>query len=845
MGIGTLVALVANGASVGAALTATYGVAGSLAIRFAAGAILSTAANALASRGQGQPQQQQLKRDLAFPTSRPPKRVVYGRDRVLGTPVPWPVVGEFMYCAWIVSSRPSEGPFTIYLDNREVELGGADPYDFQGNGALGTNSPFANHVRVWIQRGDQTQPPQTFLDEAGFTPGGDEKRWRATDAAQGCTIVYARLRAGGNERRQERWPSVIPRLEIEGNFTRVWDPRDGAQDANDESTWQWSEDPYLAALDVLRRNPFRPYDDANLVLDQFSDAADIADEVVSLKSGGSERRYAISGVVAYNGQELEQIMQPVLAAGGARLTRSGGRLGIIPAAPRTSAVTITDALEGLAFSRYRPDQEIVNEVRVVYSPRARGYEPAELTPYAIPGALAQDGGQPSVQTLDLSMVSSDTQAQRLRKIFGARARQQTTASFVAPPETMEAVSGSVVTLDLPSPYGDQLDGLYEIESMHPALDPVGEQGFAMRCPVQLRSYSDTIYDWDPATDEEDVFHPPYDGTRTGVAVPGAISVTTGEGIDIDNGQTITPRFRYEFQPSPSTGVDRYETQARLQGDEWAQAGFVSTDTVDGDGDVFGFLEALSPNELHDIRVRALAPDGASEWVEILGVSLGFDITVNTAQPGPGRAEFNVTAPATNVFRGVRIYRTDAGDADFGNAVLVAGIQDLPAGQTSDVAAGDTVAENLLLNGDFDDASVWNPNADWTIANGVATKTPGDGSRLDQNLTDPGGVRFRYRINRVSGTAGTVQFIVEGDTTQGDIVFSTNAVHVGDFQAAPTNITQVGVFGSADFDGSIDDLLFFEELDGMLGQGEFNFWVVPVTQTLSEGAPQGPFPLIIP
>jgi hypothetical protein len=681
MGLGVFVALVTNGVGVGAALTSVYGAVGAFVIRFTASATLSS----LAARAQArEPQQQDLKRDLQFPTSRPAKRFVVGEVRMPATVLPYPVVGGYAYAAWLVNSRPSDGGFTVFFDGREVESSG-DPYDFTvDGGASATNAPFLDHVKIWIGRGDQTQPPQTFLDEAGWVEGGDDLLWRPSDIGAGLTIVYARLSAGANSSRNSRWPNPVPQMELEGRFSRVWDPRDLAQDPDDADTWTWSEDPFLCGLDVLRTNPFRPYELRNLELDMWQAAADVADEVMPLTSGGSERRYSVAGVVTFDGKELDALVKPLLAAGAGRLVRAGGRLGVIPGAPRTPAVTISDALEGLTFSTLRPDSELMTELRVNYSPRERGGEPGELRPWQIPGALAADGGQPSVATLDLSMVPSETQGQRIRNITGRKNRHQKKVSVVAWPTAMKAVSGSVVQLDLPAPYGAHVNGLYEVESMHPMLDPVGKEGYALRCPVVLSEYSDDIFAWTPATDEEPVVHPPYDGTRDGVAPPGPLSVTTGAGVDLDTGSGLVSRFRFEFAPSTSASVEHYEWQWRVSGESYQAGGTLDGETLDAEGDVFGFLPASSANALHDIRVRTWTGSGASDWVEITGVSVGFGVTVNSATAGTGQAVFNVTAANTVIFKGVRIYR--ATTTDFANAVEVLGLTTVATGATMDVTA---------------------------------------------------------------------------------------------------------------------------------------------------------------
>jgi hypothetical protein len=839
MGLGVLVALTANGVGFGAALTATYGAVGAAAIRLAGSAVLSRVSAALA----GKPKQEEIKRDLSFPTSRPSYRYPYGRVRVPGTALPYPVVGEYAYACWLVSSRPSDGGFTILIDDREVELTG-DPYDFTlTGGATATEYPFEDHTTIWIGLGDQTQPPQVFLDEAGYVDGGEELNWKASDIGTGCTIVWAKLKAGDNGQRTERWPSAVPALELEGRFSKVYDPREAAHDADDSATWEWSENASLCALDFLRENPFRPYEVRNLTLPMWEDYADVADETVNLNSGGTEPRYPLSGVVVFDGSELYTLVQPMLACGGARLTKSGGQLGVVPAAPRTTAVTISDSLEGFSFSSLLEDASLVTELRVNYSPFARGGESAELTPWEIPGALAADGGQPSVKTLDLSMVSSATQAQRLRNIFGKTARLQRVVSLVAPPSALKAVSGSVIDLDLIAPYGTYANGLYEVQSIGAAVHIVSEDGVAMRCPVSLQEYSDSVYDWNPATDEEAVVHVAYDSQRDGVAEPGALSVTSGDGVDLNTGGSVVPRFLFEFDASTSSSLEQYEWQWRLDGGDYQTGGTISSDTLNDNSKVFFYLNVNEIGEGHDVRVRAISTSGRSDWVELTGAIYSLDLAGVTATAEPGRVAFTGTSPDNALFIGLRGYRAAVG-AGFDAALPLAQVVSADAGEAFDIIVGDADSINIVSNGDFVDGTGWTPTGNWTIASGVATHTvAASNSFLSQTVSGvASGTTIRFTVTVSDRTQGYLGVRAVGDSVEQSLttdngVFST-------FVTTPTNMTTVTLVAGSTFDGDIDDISAVVSTPNTVPLGEADFWLVPITVSGAQGTPVGPFTLQI-
>jgi len=150
---------------------------------------------ALLTRPSVSPTNADRRRDLNFPDENPQKRAVYGATKGVGTPIPWPVVGEFAYTSYLISSRPSVGPFTVYIENTELSLTG-DPYDFTGPGATPTEGVYQDHVNVWIGRGDQTGPPDAYVAEAPYHVDDEPLGWRASDKATDCTVLYIKMRAG-------------------------------------------------------------------------------------------------------------------------------------------------------------------------------------------------------------------------------------------------------------------------------------------------------------------------------------------------------------------------------------------------------------------------------------------------------------------------------------------------------------------------------------------------------------------------------------------------------------------------------------------------------------------------
>lgn len=821
-----LSALIANtlaGWGVGAGLATVAG-------QLLTSTILSAVSKAL---GPGRNAGQDLARELSLPTSLPAYRFVYGEGWAVGTPAPVRVKGGGIYGCWLLNSRPSEGPFTVLLDKRPLVLTG-DPYDFSGPGAVPTNGPFAGYVRLWIGRGDQTTVPDVIVAEAPLI-------YDATDAWQGRTVVWIIMGCGPNEERSVRWPSAPPEIILEGKWSKVWDPRDVAQDPDDPATWTYSANQGLVVLDALRQNPLAPYDLRNLWLDTFEWAADVADEAVTVKAGGTIPRYHVNGTLGFvTGAELEDQLQPLLAAGASEFVRARGQLGMVPATAQTPSVTLTDMLDGSApkFRRYAPKSELATMVQAKYLAPDRAYEQTDAPAYTIVGSAAEDGSLEKLIQPDLSMITDHRQVQRVQKILGLRTRMQRQIEAEFPPAAFNLVAGSWMVLSLPAPYA-AWNRTYRVVQTEPKMSLEDEGGVSMRCQMVLQEVEASIYAWNAATEEQDVEAYTFSGTIAAIVAPGALTVTTGTGVDLDTGGTIIPRLRFAFDPSTSVGVDRYDWDYRVVGGDWISGGVIGGTIRDGIGKVFGFLVA-SVGMTYDIRVRAWAVSSASAWVQASSITVDFVVTGGAAAADYAAVVFSGTAPISPNTAKLRFFRGLS--ASFGAAVQIGADVAVSPGAAFSQRVGPASISNMLVNGNFTVDANWTKGAGWTIASGVASRALAAASRLVQSLTFTAGAVYRIGAD-VTVSAGNITPELFGASNVSGAAVGT----AGKLQAkliAPTTPTSIRFLGNASFVGNIDNAVMFMEAGGMVDAGLGYFWVAPISTTGLQGAPAGPFPLTI-
>lgn len=595
-----------------------------------ASVLFSAISRRLAKRGMSGAESQI---DLDQPNSVIVKRDGYGWGRIEGTPAAAIVRGGVCYALWIVSSRPSHEIESIEFDNRPLTLTG-DLLDY-ATGATATNAPFAGHVTVWAGLGGQTAIPAQILAEAGDPLAEDEGDFWDTDMWRGRTVIWARLAKGDAKSERERWQRMPPALRVTGKWTRVWDPRDPAQDADDPATWGWSDNQALCLIDALRHNPIARLPVHLLHLPSLLRQADVADQAVPLKAGGTEPRYRVGGRIVYDpATELYQALSALDAAGGGGLVQIGGMIGYQPGEYLAPSAAIGDVLREapLTFTALSRGRDLPRAIRGVYpNPRA-GWEDASLIPIEVPGAGGWTGGDDRVEDLALPMVPYPHQANRLTQI---RARQLGCQKRIAGtlfPEHLDLVAGANVTLDRPRP-SDPRAGVYQITKIDPGYWMGAPGGVPFRLPFEAREIGPQVYAWVPATDEQDipeaqVIQPdltlePVAGLAlsaetAAVSLAIRVSVTAGQGHPWA-GAVYALEYRV-------TGASVWTALAPIQ-PVWGGPVPGDPSTILPDS-ITGLITPVLPETDYEVRVRAEGQGRVSAWLADSITTPEFELVID-------------------------------------------------------------------------------------------------------------------------------------------------------------------------------------------------------------------------
>lgn len=378
----------------------------------------------------------------------------------------------------------------------------------------------ADHMWVTFYDGDWNQAADAEL----ITVSGG--RWTTNDRGRGVT--YVKIKAAKNDKAHPQGLSGLFQIVYEFEGAALYDRRldtsvggSGAQRFNDQSTWAYNANKNAAlALENLWRG-FRVEDttaavgsrdmdtfyglsltDTDIPFDENVAAFNSCDESVGIKAGGTEPRYAASGILSCD-QPVEAAQADLLSAMAGKALTGPRRWVILPGVARTPVRSFTDTsfrIDAQAgYQDFKPLGQIANCITGRFSDPSQRYQAIDLPPRRVLADATADGGL-KVENHDLSMVTSQSQGQRLLEIHRRRARLQKTMSGTPPPENIDLEGGDVITM-VDARHSFTAD--FEIQDAGLGMT----DSDLLKIPVQLAETATSVYDWTPATDELDRTNP--------------------------------------------------------------------------------------------------------------------------------------------------------------------------------------------------------------------------------------------------------------------------------------------------------------------------------------------------
>ena len=216
------------------------------------------------------------------------------------------------------------------------------------------------------------------------------------------------------------FPYAIPQPSALVDQYIVFDPRDVTQSALTPSTWKFSKNPALCIMHYecfCEFGPLRNYATAILpVLALWIAEANVCDEQVSLKAGGTEKRYELGGWITTESSRSTPRQTMLATCDGWFIERGDGTVVLVVGKFRTPTVFLTDDdILRVHYDRGIPSDERVNQATAKYTSITNNYTSVESDPYIDLIDQTARRGAPRVAQLDLTWVQSTGQSYRLLK----------------------------------------------------------------------------------------------------------------------------------------------------------------------------------------------------------------------------------------------------------------------------------------------------------------------------------------------------------------------------------------------------------------------------------------------
>jgi len=545
--------------------------------------------------------------------SNAPRRLQIGRRHNAGLLVDWYISGTgdppntVLHCIVALSQGPCGALKKVYADGRIMS-----PTSFP-HGVRTVIPDFrSGGDRLWITyydgRVDQVADPvlvalgQDWTEDhkmTGIAYAVIEYRWDSDNMRQPVPIVFDMEGAHLYDRREDSTAGGS-----------------GSHRLDDPATWEYSTNPrvaldhymlgrYLNSVRVFgmkMSSDFLPYD-------RFEAEANLCDEDVPLKAGGTQKRFAANGFL-YSDDDYADAIRRLATCMAARPDDFGGRFGLNGTETKTPVLTIDD-------------KHIIAGTQEIYVPKrkwaenvggVRGYfcDPQQMNreidypPVTEEGWDVEDGGELRYITQDYEMEIDSERAQRLAWTKAKNERRHATLNGAYPRWCIELEKGDWFIRTGPK-WGEDGKAFEVVNNLY---DPK-----SFRCLITAKEIDPSDSAWDeelakpgatapvPGPTQVPAMAPPL-LTVTGITITGAtfakpaVKVAWGEPYDVRArriyievtptlGGTMMTRtvelptdLNYVIFEDGIVDGTEYSVRARFIGDT-IRSVWSSTSTVDG------------------------------------------------------------------------------------------------------------------------------------------------------------------------------------------------------------------------------------------------------------------------
>lgn len=337
----------------------------------------------------------------------PPRIRAFGRCRLGGAYMLYEVAPQGRsFDVLALHDGLIDGYERYFLHDDEVTLDGSGFVGGLANGAYG-----GKKIRIVTRLGET---PETAYTETEVFSMLSSAVWNTNCRGDGIASLMLICRSVSSADFQKIYPQGLPQPSVVARWRKCFDPRVSGQDANDPSTWAFSDNPVCALVTYLIDDMEQDYDTRILPeIASWIHAANVCDEDVTLNSSGSEKRYALGGFYQMD-NEPSDVLATILSSFDGWLGETGsGGLKVYAGEFYSPTVTI-EGKHIIAFrvQKFIEDENAVNEIIFSYVDPAQKYTEIEGDPVRDEADISARGKVRS-QSVSLNWVQSQSRARRL------------------------------------------------------------------------------------------------------------------------------------------------------------------------------------------------------------------------------------------------------------------------------------------------------------------------------------------------------------------------------------------------------------------------------------------------
>lgn len=518
----------------------------------------------------------------------------------------------------------------IIIDGRPFTINSG--FDFNDGGNLVGHPTSKRNSRdfamCWVKHLDGSQAVADAFLRDKF--GGKKKPWKSTMIGKGRSLIVVTTKYDKKE------PQSLPQFRFIMKGIRAYNFKldstnggTGSHRYNNSDTWEYENNPANLIYHFSRGYYWygdwvyggRAWPKYLLDNDSFTASVNKCNDLVSLKGGGTERRFVAAGEILFSTMPLDTLDELKVACNG-RLAEVAGVMHMDIGVVSSPIYTIHDGdvfvNDGRDGRLQKPFGDVINTVTGVYTELKNGGNAKPLKARTKAQYINEDAGQTKPMSTSMRLVTSHTQAQRLTQSMLREARRDLSRQIILGPSYKDLRPGNVIAWESDTYQYDSKDFVIGDILLHSIGGLVAE----------VREVDPEDEDWIPVDDEDDFLPGDYEEEDLPVQIfPVSFSADT---VKNNAGVSKKAAIKATWLDDPDTpDADRIRIQIRLLDTEE----FVYNKTVDFDELKMLVSEGIIRNEAYECRAKLVPYTTARDtdwttWVTITANDVGdvFDDT---------------------------------------------------------------------------------------------------------------------------------------------------------------------------------------------------------------------------